>query len=154
MKRSRLGRGKPLERRTPLQGGTPPQRKTPMPHGGRLDRAAPLRPVSAKRRAENRRRREMIAELWPVRPQCIVHWCTRSADDVHEPLTRARGGSITCPDNAVPVCRRCHDELGHEPEWGYTLGLLVHSWDQRTPAQIAQDRRAALAAWTPWEVAP
>ncbi|MCW2768164.1 MAG: hypothetical protein JWO11_4123 [Nocardioides sp.] len=25
--------------------------------------------------------------------------------------------------------------------------LLVHSWDKRTPAQVAADRREALASW-------
>jgi hypothetical protein len=56
------------------------------------------------------------------------------ADDVHEPLTRARGGSITDPGNAVPLCRQCHDEITFQPEselgWAYDLGLLRHSWER------------------------
>lgn len=55
------------------------------------------------------------------------------ADDIHEPLTRARGGSIVDPDNQAPLCRPCHDEVTFRPEselgWAYAIGLLVHSWD-------------------------
>lgn len=137
MKRSSLRRGKPLERSTPLQGGAPLARRTR------------LRPVSVKRQQENRERRQMAAERWPDgRPACILPGCGRLADDLHEPLTRARGGSITSEDNTVPVCRWHHDEIGLEAEWAYEFHLLVHSWDTRTPAQIAADRRAAIeSAW-------
>jgi hypothetical protein len=75
----------------------------------------------------------MVRELYPVRPDCAVPWCYTPADDLHEPLTRARGGSICDPENQVPLCRAHHDELTFRPEselaWAYALGLLVHSWD-------------------------
>lgn len=71
----------------------------------------------------------MVAELWPVRPVCAVPWCTSLADDVHEPLTRSRGGSITDPANAVPLCRPCHTVITDtQPDWAYEQGLLIHSW--------------------------
>jgi hypothetical protein len=97
--------------------------------GGALERRSGLRPVSARRARENRQRRKMIRALYPERPLCVVPWCFQWADDGHEPLTRARGGSITDPGNVVPVCRRHNEELTLEPSWGYELGLLVHSWD-------------------------
>jgi hypothetical protein len=56
--------------------------------------------------------------------------CTRWADDLHEPLTRARGGSITDPANSTAPCRPCHDVLGRpdsELGWAYKLGLIKHS---------------------------
>ncbi len=127
-----------------------PQRSAPMDRGQGLERGAgpvrrvPLRAVSAALAAENRVRRAMVAQLWPERPLCVVYElsqvspglvpdevtgrCGRWADDVHEPLTRARGGSITDPGNAVPPCRPCHEALGLEPTWGYALGLIRHSW--------------------------
>jgi hypothetical protein len=75
----------------------------------------------------------MVNALYPERPQCVRPGCPRLADDIHEPLTRARGGSITDPDNQVPLCRPCHDEVTFRPEselgWAYEIGLLVHSWD-------------------------
>jgi hypothetical protein len=96
-------------------------------------RPAPIRPVSKKRARENRERAAMADRLYPDRREgtvmCAVPWCPRLADDLHEPLTRARGGSITDEDNAEPVCRQHNDELTLEPEWGYRLGFLKHSWD-------------------------
>jgi hypothetical protein len=95
----------------------------------------------------------MVASMFPERPLCVVYVlsqrnaglipdvvigrCGRWADDVHEPLTRARGGSITDPENAVPPCRSCHDALGREPAWGYKAGLLRHSWDAPKAGGVA-----------------
>jgi hypothetical protein len=99
-----------------------------------LRRHKPIRQVSARRQREMRERRAMVAAMFGgERPVCVVPDCGRWADDLHEPLTRARGGSITDPDNAVPLCREHHDEITFRPEselgWAYDLGLLVHSWD-------------------------
>ena len=99
-----------------------------MKQGGPLKRNKGLRAVSAKRARENRERKAMAKARFPERPRCVVPWCPRMADDLHEPLTRARGGSITDPDNTVPVCRQHNEELTMEPAWGYELGLLKHSW--------------------------
>lgn len=99
---------------------------------------APLKPVSAKRQRENRERRAMITVLTGgEQPLCAVwvarrpDWCTRWADDAHEPLSRARLGSITDPANVVFVCRACHDVLTFRPEselaWAFRLGFLKHS---------------------------
>jgi len=79
----------------------------------------------------------MVAALWPdCRPQCERPGCGSLADDVHEPLTRARGGSITDKNNATALCRPCHDEVTFKPEselgWAYEAGLLRHSWDGPT----------------------
>jgi len=44
--------------------------------------------------------------------------------DLHEPLTRARGGSILDPANTVAVCRSCHDWIHDNPTAATDLGLL------------------------------
>ena len=97
------------------------------------DGRGPLRPVSAKRSAENRQRRKMATATFGEHPPCSRPGCGRMADDLHEPLTRARGGSVSDPANARPLCRACHDEVTFAPEselgWAYECGLLVHSWD-------------------------
>lgn len=104
-----------------------------------------LKATSAKRDKENRERQAMVLELWPDRtPRCVVLDCTRLADDVHEPLTRARGGSITDPENAAPICRPHHSELDSEPAWAYEQGLLLHSWDASDVAKAAEKRRSLL----------
>lgn len=112
----------PLNRRTPLQSGAPLQRRTR------------LRPVSDKRRAIQRQRRELVDRVLTTRPRCEVgdiirgtdriHPCHIWATDVHEPLTRARGGSIIDEDNTLSVCRSCHDWIHHHPSEAQMLGLL------------------------------
>lgn len=95
---------------------------------GAATRSSRLNPVSGKRRAENRERRAMAERRFPeMNPRCAVPWCTRPADALHEILSRARGGSITDPENTVPACNICNEALTHEPDWGYRLGLIKHS---------------------------
>ena len=134
---------KRLSRRVPLKstGG--------LGQGSGPVRQARIRQVSAKRAAENRQRRKKAAETYPERPLCAVYAlfqtrpelvpetvisrCGRWADDIHEPLTRGRGGAIDDPANWATPCRPCHDVLTFTPEselgWAYAAGLLVHSWD-------------------------
>lgn len=122
-------------KRTPM-----PPRATPMPRGKELARAGGLtqvtplqqrtriKPVSRKRAAENRERRAMVTRLYPERPRCACG-CGRLADDLHEILSRARGGSITDPANCVPLARYCHDKATNEDPRFYAAGLVVHSWE-------------------------
>jgi hypothetical protein len=116
-----------------VKAGAALKRGAALARGGTLGRRARLAPVSAKRKAENRERRAMVAELWPERPPCEWPGCTRPADDVHEALTRGRGGSITDRENARALCREHHDLVTFTPEselgLAYELGLLRHSWD-------------------------
>ena len=115
-----------LERRKPLARGKRLER------GAELVRRTPLRAVSAVRAAENRLRRKIVGQLFPERPVCHRPGCCQWADDVHEPLTRARGGSIVDPENMIPLCRAHHEEVTFCPEseldWAYEAGLLRHSW--------------------------
>lgn len=94
-----------------------------------LARATELKPVSDKRKAENRLRRKIAHATFGRNPQCVAPGCTEEAWDCHEPLTRARGGSITDAANMAPLCRDHHDEITfEEPDWAYECGLLKHSW--------------------------
>jgi hypothetical protein len=79
----------------------------------------------------------------------VVPWCRRLADDLHEPLTRARCGSIVDPDNAEPVCRDHNGELTKEPVWGYELALLVHEWEKTPTSVLARVRRSLLDGEVP-----
>ena len=109
----------------------------------------PLRKVSKKRAKEQRIRSSMIRELVKERgDRCeapalaminlidrqdehsetkvkSLSWgCNGWADDVHEPLTRGRGGSITDPENMILVCRSCHDWIHAHPLSASDFGLL------------------------------
>ena len=93
----------------------------------------PIRPVSVKRARENRERRAMADRRWPDRREgtvmceCGRPECNRRADDGHEILTRARGGSITDGANVKALARACHQEIQLGPAWAYRAGLLKHS---------------------------
>ena len=69
-----------------------------------------LAPVSRKRRAENRLRKKVTDQMEPI---CVR--CGKRADDAHEIVSRARGGSITDPANLVALCRLCHDFITCNP---------------------------------------
>jgi HNH endonuclease len=86
-----------------------------------------MRRVSPKAAARQRERRKLAAS-YVVRPPCSVPWCPALADDLHEALSRARGGSTTDEANIRPLCRPCHDVITDtEPMWAYALGLLLRS---------------------------
>jgi hypothetical protein len=136
MRRTPLRVRKPLRRRTALKATTGlartarPRSTTGEKPRTPLTRRTPVRQVSKKRAREITERRAMLAAKYPGRPQCEVPYCNRWADDAHELLTRARGGSITDPGNVVAICRPHHNEVTfEEPEWAYELGFLKHSWN-------------------------
>lgn len=99
----------------------------------------PIRSVSKKRQAENRKRRQILHAAYGPNPAChacpvyraagIDTGCDGRADDGHEILTRARGGSITDPDNVIPVGRACHRRIDAEQDEALRLGLMRNSWD-------------------------
>ena len=120
---------------------TPLERKTP------LQRRTPLRAMSPKRRKVNRLRKEMVRRELTKRPACeagpqialyrlerhgmehairltVGATCTTRSVDIHEPLTRARGGSILDVSNTVALCRVCHDWIHDHPESATQIGLL------------------------------
>lgn len=82
-----------------------------------------MRAVSPKRAKQNRLRRKNIEAAYGTNPQCFYPDCNRPADDAHELLSRARGGSITDPANVVPLCREHHDLITTEPLLAESLGL-------------------------------
>jgi hypothetical protein len=58
------------------------------------------------------------------RLHAVAYRCGGLAVDLHEPLTRARGGSILDPDNTVAVCRSCHEWVHDHPKAATKVGLL------------------------------
>jgi 5-methylcytosine-specific restriction endonuclease McrA len=99
-----------------------------------LARRTPLRPRKPMRRQSARKR----AERGP-RARCVAAVrarsgglcegrvpgvCTGTATDVHEVVSRARGGSVTDMANCVHLCRDCHSWAHNHPAIAATLGLL------------------------------
>ena len=116
-------------RRTPLKRSGEPLKRSPLKRSTK-----PINPVSKKRRREQVLRREFVRTLLEERPRCEAgpiirqasrtHGCSGLPCDIHEPLTRARGGSILDPNNALAVCRPCHDWIHEHPGLALEIGLL------------------------------
>lgn len=98
-----------------------------------LRRTTYLRPRSAKTaRLYRKARIPLVARILAERPYCEVVWdagCTGQAVMVHEPLTRARGGSITDDANTLTCCAHCHAQVHAHPARSHELGFLRHTWE-------------------------
>ena len=124
----------------------PIQRKTPLRSGGNLKRT-PLNQQSARRKKISAERSKMVRQELKARPWCeagpIIYkyqvdtlglalvrakartdQCSNRSVDIHEPLQRSHGGSITDPENTISLCRRCHDWIHSYPKESIELGLL------------------------------
>ena len=95
-----------------------------------------IRAVSKKRAAENRRRKKVTDAMKREGPVMCVYpvrdWgvegpidtdCNNRADDLHEIVSRARGGSITDPANLIGLCRTHHQWVTEHPIEAEKLGL-------------------------------
>lgn len=134
VKRSPLGRGKALARGGPLE------RRSPLIAQRGIDRSSRVRAVSKKREDENAVRRAVVAELLAAYPECQARWkCAGDpATEVHERLSRARGGSITDLEqsHAIGCCRACHAWLTEHPADATYRRLLLSQWHRCAPGGI------------------
>jgi hypothetical protein len=128
----------------------------------RLERKTPLRRVGKKRQLKMQQRREFVAEQLAARPVCeagsqigayrleqygmeyairlaVGSPCTTRAIEIHEPLTRARGGSILDVANSVALCRNCHRWIHDNPDAATEVGLLQPSWMDCPTTEPAPD---------------
>ena len=105
-----------------------------------------INPVSKKRMILNRERRQFVSELLRFRLMCEarIRGCTMTPTDVHEILTRGRGGSIIEPENCLALCRSCHFFITTEPAWAKQNGFVV-SWSVTIDADLAAAKRARHA---------
>ena len=123
---------------------TPLKRKTPLQSKTYLKRKTRLKPISDKRRKLLAQRRTFVRKQLFARPVCeagpvisdyyrtnpvliecgVEYRCNNQAVDIHEPLTRARGGSIVDVNNSIAVCRMCHDWIHRNPQLATDLHLL------------------------------
>lgn len=88
-----------------------------------------MRARSAKRQAlYDAERIPLVKKMLADRPVCQRCW-RQASTDVHELLSRARGGSITDPSNLVCLCRPCHDWVTTHPKEATEKGWLRNSWE-------------------------
>ena len=107
-----------------------------------------INPVSKKRQKQNKERdfirKVLFRERGAYCEAIIPAVCSYVATDLHEILTRARGGSITDPENILLLCRECHRFITEEPEWAKENGFVV-SWSVTLEADLQAAERARTA---------
>lgn len=87
-----------------------------------------MRAVSKKRMKLVRERRKVLARIMGGPCEARLDGCTGRAEDPHEVLSRARGGSLIDPANILPVCRPCHEFITTHPKDATERGLLKARW--------------------------
>lgn len=125
-----MKRGAALTRTTPM-----PRPSAPMPRTEWLSRPAAVRPRLRQRSKKTakvylRERIPLLLALLTEHPVCQIQWdegCTGHAVDVHELLSRGRGGSITARANCVTGCRHCHEKVTQNPAEAEKRGWLLPS---------------------------
>jgi 5-methylcytosine-specific restriction endonuclease McrA len=100
-----------------------------------LERRTRLASVSLRRRREASARAKVRADVIARDGRCMAvargapGRCWFSPDhpnlDVHEVVSRARGGDHLDPGNCVAVCRGHHGWIGSHPDEATALGLLA-----------------------------
>ena len=87
-----------------------------------------VRHRSRKMEAKYRERRSLVAQMLEEKPVCERCSAARSTD-IHEVVSRARGGSILDPRNLVALCRPCHSWITVNPAAAHAEGWSKHSWE-------------------------
>ena len=121
-------------KRTPLNRKTPLKAKTGLKRSGPIQRRTRINQVSKKRSALNRKRRTFVEEQLGLRPLCEAgpiimragHQpkCQRVSMEIHEPVLRSSGGSITSVENSISICRLCHRWVHDNVRSALELGLI------------------------------
>jgi hypothetical protein len=127
----------------------------------RLSRRTKMRAMSPKRAKIAGERRRFVAQVLEARPTCelsplineahdrgkvnasvgsplslVQVRCQRRSHDVHEILTRGRGGKIVpsqglAERGVLALCRSCHDYVTEHPPEAEAIGAVAHSWSAR-----------------------
>jgi len=84
-------------------------------------------------------RRKLVAEMLEQNQDCPAgiliypldkkHVCMLRTTEVHEILTRARGGSILDRSNCVALCHSCHAWITVHPKEAHAIGMVKSSWE-------------------------
>lgn len=88
-----------------------------------------MRYRSKKQEHIYRERRRIVIEILNAHPVCERCGSQRSSD-VHEIVSRARGGSIVDRSNLVALCRQCHSFITQNPLIAEHEGWSKHSWER------------------------
>lgn len=105
---------------------------------------------SKKTAAKYVERRILVDRLLTERPGCeacaILSDRIRPSEDIHELISRGRGGDILDEANLMAVCRPCHTWITGNPQEAEFYGLALPSWAKEEIKQEAAVRRERFAS--------
>lgn len=98
-------------------------------------RRSRIKPMSSRRRADVAARAEVVRQVHERDRTCQAAPVWPDVEcgggfDVHEPLTRARGGNPLDPDQCVLLCHFHHRAVHDNPDRSHELCLLKHAWER------------------------
>ena len=128
-------------------------KRTPIKRTAWRPKRKALPGFSLHREAIRAERRELVARLLSERPTCealshlrsivntlgdddqrvvvdAMRRCTFHSSEVHEVLSRARGGSILDEENCLCLCHHCHAWVTTHPRLATMAGLLKSRWQR------------------------
>lgn len=79
-------------------------------------------------------RRKIVERM--VGGSCEYPGCKNLGTEVHEILTRGRGGSILDETNLALLCHECHRLITDNPVHASEIGLLRSRYEQNTGQEI------------------
>lgn len=83
----------------------------------------PIRAASKKRAVQLREYRKLKEQIMESKPRCAVCYY-RPAIDLHHKSGKV--GKLLCYEpEIIPICRKCHDKIHHEPAWAKVNGWLA-----------------------------
>lgn len=130
----------PAKARAWQQRSKPLERGKGLAPGKGLTRQTRVKPRSAKREADMVERRALVRRMLREQPVCHARIRCQGArtTDVHERLSRARGGSITDERHGhmVTLCRACHDWITTHPAEAEAMRWALPSWHECPPGGI------------------
>jgi 5-methylcytosine-specific restriction endonuclease McrA len=92
----------------------------------------PINSRSVKRIEQDERRQQLRQKLLQNNPLC--QRCRKQyATDLHEVLSRGRGGSPLDENNIVLLCRICHSFVTVNPKQAVEEGFLRSAYGQDSP---------------------
>jgi 5-methylcytosine-specific restriction endonuclease McrA len=74
-------------------------------------------------------RRKLVAQMLETYPMC-QRCNSKASEEVHEVLSRARGGDILDINNCRALCHMCHFWITTNPAEALKAGWLKNSWDK------------------------
>ena len=128
---------------------SPLKRKTPLPRGTKQLNRTPLKPISDRKRAMDRRMKPMLDEYRKEFPVCQRYGCGRAAREIHEiaagPYREAARASRACVLHLCPVCHAALQGTAYERQLAHKMIADPEGFDIREFNRVVRRQAVCFA---------